>query len=203
MVSAIVLSAGSSQRMGTSKCLLKIGEKTFLQHIVEVLHSARVLDVVVVLGAEAEEIQKTLTWFDGKVVVNNDWQKGQLSSIICGLNALDLSKTDPEEIHGAVICPIDHPLISQSLLVDLLQAFWKSKKDIIIPTFKGKRGHPVIFRSLLFDELKKSSLDVGAREVVHNHPEDICEVATDEEGILMNIDTPEDYESKILWRKIC
>ena len=192
MISAIVLSAGSSHRMGTPKGLLNIGKKTFLQHIVETLHSARILDVAIVLGAEAEQIKKTLTWFDGKVVINENWQKGQLSSIISGLNAVE-----SKDVHGAMICPVDHPAISQSLLVDLLQAFWKSKKSIVIPIYHGRRGHPVIFENTLFDELRNAPLDVGARAVVHDHPNDIFEMATDEGGVVLDIDTPSDYETKI------
>ncbi|MEO0206222.1 MAG: nucleotidyltransferase family protein [candidate division WOR-3 bacterium] len=196
MISGIVLAAGASQRMGTPKALLKIGEKTFLQHIVDILHSARVLDVIVVLGADAEEIQKSLAWFDGKIVVNENWQDGQLTSIIKGLNVLNSEKS--EEIHGAIICPVDHPLISQSIIVDLLQGYWKSKKKIIVPQFQNKHGHPVIFDKKLFDELRSAPLEVGAKFVVHNHPEEIFEVQVDEEGVLINIDTEEDYRKCVL-----
>jgi len=198
MISGIILAAGSSQRMGSPKSLLKIGEKTFLQYIVDVLHSARILDIVIVLGAEAEKIQPTLSWFDGKIVVNNDWQKGQLTSIITGINSLDMTMTDPEEINGAMICPVDHPLISQSILVNLLQEFWRAHKKIVVPTYKGRRGHPVIFGKELFDELRNAPLDVGARSVVHKHPEQVHEVALEEEGILINIDTQEDYQKYIV-----
>lgn len=197
MVSGIVLCAGSSRRMGVPKCLLKLGDKTFLQHVVDVLHSARILDVVVVLGAEAETIQRTLGWFTGKVVVNPNWEKGRLTSVIAGLDALET-----KDLHGAMVCPVDHPLISQSLFVDLLQAFWKSKKNIIIPSFNGRRGHPVIFSVELFDELRNAPLDLGARAVVHHHPDDIAEVPTDEEGVVLNIDTPDDYEIHILQRAV-
>jgi molybdenum cofactor cytidylyltransferase len=198
MISGIILAAGSSKRMGSPKSLLKIGEKTFLQYIVNVLHSARIIDVVIVLGADAEEIRRSLAWFDGKIIVNNDWQKGQLTSIIAGLNNLDMATTDPEEIHGTMICPVDHPLLTQSLLVDLLQGYWTSKKKIIIPTFSGKRGHPVIFDKKYFDEIRSAPFDVGARAVVHNHAEDVYEVSVNEEGILINIDTQEDYKKYIL-----
>ena len=198
MISGIVLAAGSSRRMGSPKALLKIGEKTFLQYIVEALHSARIIDVVIVFGAEAEKIQKTLTWFDGKIVTNNDWQKGQLSSIITGLNALDLTKSEPEEIHGAIICPADHPLLTQSLLVDLLQGYWLSKKRIIIPIHRGKRGHPVIFDRELFDDIRNAPIDIGAREVVRNHEQEVHEVDVNDEGVLINIDSPDDYKKYIL-----
>ena len=198
MISGIILAAGSSQRMGSPKSILKIREKTFLQHIVEVLRSARIINIVIVLGAEAEEIQKSLTWFDGKIVVNEEWQKGQLTSIITGLNNLDMAMTDPEEINGAMICPIDHPLLSQALIVNLLYGYWTSKKKIIIPTFNGQRGHPVVFDKELFDELRSAPPDVGARAVVYKNTDDVYEVPVKEDGILINIDTHEDYQKYIV-----
>jgi len=192
MISAVVLAAGSSRRMGSPKSLLKIGEKTFLQHIVDVLHSSCVLDIAVVLGAGAEEIKKNLTWFTGKIVVNANWEKGQISSIVAGLDSL-VSK----DVDGVMICPVDHPLITHPLVVDLLQAFWKSKKKIIVPVFQGQRGHPVIFEQCLFDELRSAPLDVGARALVHAHPDDVMEVPTSVEGVLTNIDTLADYRAKM------
>ena len=88
MVSAIVLAAGASLRMGSPKALLKLSGKTFLQHIVDVLASAGVHDVVIVLGANANVIKTQLHWFRGTVVTNNDWNSGMLSSVIAGLGAL-------------------------------------------------------------------------------------------------------------------
>ncbi|HZY10337.1 MAG TPA: nucleotidyltransferase family protein [Bacteroidota bacterium] len=195
MISAIVLAAGASARMGEPKAILKIGEKTFLQHIVDVLYSACILDTVIVLGNDAVKIQNTLDWFQGKVVINDNWQQGQLSSIIAGMNRLNGT-----DLHGVMICPVDHPLISQGLLVDLLQTFWKSKKKIVLPVYDQKRGHPVIFSKELFDELKSAPINVGARFVVRQHSNDVAELVTTEEGVVQNIDTPEDYEMKILSR---
>lgn len=197
MISGIVLAAGSSQRMGTPKALLKIGEETFLQHLVEALSSARITDIVLVLGSGANELRESLGWFGGKIVVNEDWPSGQLSSVIRGLDALDLAGGAPEEISGAMICPVDHPLLSQSLLVDLLQGFWTSKKKIVLPTYNGRRGHPVIFGKEMFGEIRRASREVGAREVIRNHENDLHEVPVGEEGVLINIDSPEDYKQYI------
>lgn len=195
MVSAIILAAGESSRMGLPKALLKIGEKTFLQYIVDVLNSARVLDVVVVLGADAEEIQNSLGWFNGKVVVNEEWQKGQLSSLLVGLHALER-----KDLHGVLICPVDRPLVSQAVIVGMLQKFWTKHKPIIVPTYNGQRGHPVLISKDLFVELEQAPMDVGARAVLWNHPHDILEFPTDDEGVILNIDTPEIYQEKIVKR---
>ena len=190
MISAVVLAAGASMRMGRPKALLTIGAKTFLQNIIEALHSARILDVVVVLGSDAGTIREGMSWFDGKIVVNPAWQNGQLSSIIAGLDGV--SRTG---VHGVMICPVDHPLLSQGLLVGLLQAYWQSRKRIIIPVCEGRRGHPVIFDASLFDALRSAPGDVGARAVIRAHPGEVNEVAVTDRGVLSDIDTPEDYEA--------
>jgi molybdenum cofactor cytidylyltransferase len=190
MIVGLILAAGASTRMGTHKALLNIGEETFLQRIVHELHSAQVLENILVLGSNAEQIQSTLTWFDGKIIVNEDWVKGQISSIQTGISSL----TD-EKIHGVLLCPVDHPMLTQSLIVDLLQGFWKSNKNIIVPTYNRKRGHPVLFGRAMFDALRSAPLDEGAKHVVRNHPEEILEVPVDDESILLNVDTPEEYQT--------
>jgi molybdenum cofactor cytidylyltransferase len=190
MISAVILSAGSSSRMGSPKALLEIGGVTFLRHIVDVLASASVLDVVIVLGSESGRIRPSLGWFGGTIVENAAWRDGQLSSVIAGIDAVSAR----EGVHGAMLCPVDHPLISHSLIVDLLQVFWRSKKKIIIPLHKGVRGHPVIFRRELFAELRSAPGAVGARAVVRGHPAEIAEVPTEVQGAVINIDTAAEYE---------
>ncbi len=192
MVAAIILSAGSSRRMGTPKGLLKIGSETFLHRIVRTLHVARILDVTIVLGADAEQIRKELAWFRGKIAINEHWNEGQLSSIIAGLDAID-----SHDLDGVMICPVDHPFVSQAVLVEMLRVFWTSGKRIIVPVFHGRRGHPVIFATGLLDDLRSAPAEAGARAVLRMNPEDIAEVDVDEESILMNIDTPGDYENGI------
>ncbi len=191
-ISAIILSAGSSHRMGKHKALLTIDKKTFLQHIIDVVESAGVKNTVVVLGFEAQTIRETLSSFCGTIIINEEWKTGQLSSIIAGMNALN-----KKECNGMLICPVDHPLITTMLVEKLLQAFYESNKQIVVPTYCGRRGHPIIISSALFPEIKNASVEVGLRSVVHAHEKNICEVPTEEEGILINIDTPEDYQQYI------
>ncbi len=191
-LSAIILSAGASTRMGSPKALLKIGEKTFLQHIVDELHSANVSEIVIVLGADAEKIQSTLDWFDGDVVVNNDWQRGQLSSLITGINFLEKKNID-----GVIVCPVDHPLISAKLISELASAFYSANKKIIIPVFNKQRGHPIIFSKELFSEIQNAPLEVGAKAVVRKSSDEVFEMESDERGILVNIDTMEQYQEII------
>ena len=92
---------------------------------------------------------------------------------------------------GLILCPVDHPLVSQRLVARLIEEFDRSGKRIVVPTFSGRRGHPVIFHAALYEELLAASDDVGARQVVRAHPEEIAEVATDEEGVVLNLNDPE------------
>ncbi len=192
MVSAIILAAGESSRMGTPKALLKIGDKTFLQHIVDVLNSARVLDVVIVLGADAAEVQKSLWWFKGKVAVNQDWQRGQLSSILLGLRYVEQA-----DLHGVLICPVDRPLISQAVLVGMLHQFYTKHQPLVVPTYRGQRGHPLLIGKGMFPELELASMEIGARALLWNHFDKVLEYPTEDEGVILNIDTPEIYQEKI------
>jgi len=195
MIHGVILAAGASQRMGEPKALLQIGQKTFLQHIVQLLHSARIQDITVVLGAQAEIIQPTLDWFQGNIVINSRWEDGQLSSLLTGIHASPF-----ENVHGWMVCPVDHPLLSHPVLVELLQGFWTSNKNIILPTYGGRRGHPVIFGAGMIDALRRVSSRGGAKAIVHAMPEEVLEVPVDENGILCNIDTQEDYRDNVLKR---
>jgi molybdenum cofactor cytidylyltransferase len=96
-----------------------------------------------------------------------------------------------------LILPVDHPLISSALIRALMKAFEESGKKIIIPVYEARRGHPLIISSELFPEIKNASPAVGLREVIRSHAIDIGVVPTAEEGILLNIDTPDDYERYI------
>lgn len=172
--------------MGTPKALLPYRGKTFVEHLLEVTRHPRVGVTRVVLGAHVEEIRKVLRGDAAYIIVNSDWQQGQLSSIQTAIRSLPTGGTE-----GLILCPVDHPIISAALVAKLIEAFDMSGKAIVLPTYHGKRGHPVIFRSTLYDELLAASPEVGARQVVWAHAEDAVEVATEEEGVVLNLNDPE------------
>jgi molybdenum cofactor cytidylyltransferase len=122
--------------------------------------------------------------------VNPDWQSGQLSSIKAAVKSIGAKSTD-----GVLLCLVDHPLITSSLVNELVSAFYREKKSIVVPTFHGRRGHPVIFSAQLFDELLAAPEETGARAVVWNHANDVCEVPTSEQGIVLNLNDPETFRS--------
>jgi nicotine blue oxidoreductase len=186
LLAAIILSAGASSRMGRPKALLPYRESTFLEHLFEVAHHPRIGWTRVVLGAGADEIRKNANLDPSVVVLNPDWEQGQLSSIWAGLRSLEGVETE-----GIVVCPVDHPLVSASLVAELVEQFYRCRKAIVLPTYKGRRGHPAIFSSALYGALLAAPVDKGARSVVWAHAADVLEVPTDEEGIVLNINDPD------------
>ncbi|MDI6803544.1 MAG: nucleotidyltransferase family protein [Bacteroidota bacterium] len=187
----VILAAGESIRMGSPKALLQIKGKTFLQHLVATLRNAGLHEISVVLGHDSDKIIAQLPDLKIDFVINENYQKGQLSSIQVAI------KSAPNDCDAIMICPIDRPLISSELIKKLIEAYSKTKPPIVVPIFDAKRGHPIIFSSSLFSELMRAPHDIGARAVVWAHHNEVIEVPTGEEGILINVDTPEIFEKYI------
>ena len=180
-LAAAILAAGESRRMGRPKALVPLDGLTFVEHLLAATRQPRVEIVRVILGANAEEIRKELDLDSSQVVVNENWQLGQLSSIQAAIRSLP-----PDTTGGLLLCPVDHPLITLRLVSQLIAEFDADRRRIVLPTHLGRRGHPVIFHYTLYDELLEASLDVGARQVVWAHPDEIAEVPTDEAGVILN-----------------
>lgn len=96
-----------------------------------------------------------------------------------------------ETTEGMVLCPVDHPLISAKVVAALIEQFDSSGKPVVLPTFQGRRGHPVIFRSNLYDELLAASPEIGARAVVWAHADGVLEVPTEDQSVILNLNDPE------------
>jgi CTP:molybdopterin cytidylyltransferase MocA len=186
LLAAVILSAGASSRMGRPKALLPYREGTFLEHLIEVTRHPLIGVTRVVLGAGADVIREAANLDPSLVVLNTQWEKGQLSSICAGLRSLEGTETD-----GMILCPVDHPLVSARLVAELVERFYEDKKAIVLPVYNGRRGHPVIFSKALFGELLDAPDDKGARAVVWAHADELLEVPTEEEGIILNINDPD------------
>lgn len=192
MIVAVVLSAGESSRMGSPKALLPISGVPFIEEIVRALKGTKIDRIIVVLGHQAEEIRKRIAHLPVTFVVNRDYAKGQLSSLIVAIRSLAAEKTT-EKVDGVLVHLVDHPFISPALVDHMIDRFYETKKLIVIPRCGGRRGHPVIFSSRLFPELLSAPLGKGAKVVVHAHRDETLEIETDFAGVTIDIDTPEEY----------
>jgi molybdenum cofactor cytidylyltransferase len=188
MIDAIILAAGRSQRMGKPKALLRFEDKTFLEQVISVLKLSDADRITVVLGAETETIKKSIDLSGTNIVINKDYQKGQLSSLIAAI------EDTPEQTKAILICLVDSPFITKEVVNKIISKFKETNNPIIVPVFNKERGHPTLFSRSLFNELLGAPEEQGARYVLYSNEEKILELETSESGILIGIDTPADYK---------
>jgi molybdenum cofactor cytidylyltransferase len=190
-VGAIILAAGKSTRMGESKQLLRLGESTMLGQTLDNIRSAGVHELVLVLGSSAETIRQQLpasTFKELKVVVNETYGEGMASSLQEGLSALH------PQIDAALIVLADQPFIRPETFCQIVDQYRSSDAQIVIPTYKGFRGNPVLLDRSVFPEIMALGGDIGCRAIFGSHLQGIVKVEVDDVGILLDIDNKADYE---------
>jgi CTP:molybdopterin cytidylyltransferase MocA len=193
MIAAVILSAGESSRMGRPKALLPIDGQTFIEKIVEALRQAGLENIVVIIGHNAEAMRQKIAHLPVTILVNPDYKDGQLSSLQVAVRHLATDKS----CHAILVHLVDHPYIDANLVNLLIRRFEDSGKPIAVPSFHGKRGHPVILARSLFGELLNAPIDQGAKAVVNAHRNETLEMDTEDEGITLDIDTPELYRQHV------
>ena len=193
MIAAVVLSAGESSRMGQPKALLPIDGQTFIERIVGALKQTSIARVIVILGYDADEMKQRVGHLPIEILVNPDYKLGQLSSLQVAVRHLEKTA----DCDGMLVHLVDHPYIDSGLVATMIERFYQSGKLLVVPRHDGKRGHPVIFSRKLFGELLAAPIDQGAKAVVNAHREDTLEIDTKDEGITVDIDTPELYKKHV------
>ncbi len=173
--------------MGFPKALLPLGGGTFLTRVLDTLEESGLCNSIVVLGKHARFIEPGLARRSVSILVNPDPSRGQISSIQLAIQTVASSYS------ACLVWPVDQPMISAHLLVDLISLFQASGASIAYPTWKGKRGHPAIFHRALFWELLHCPAETGARSVVARHQGETIVLPTSEAATVTDIDTPEDY----------
>jgi molybdenum cofactor cytidylyltransferase len=191
MLSAILLAAGESKRMGEPKQLMPLGSSTLVGQAIDNLLNASVDETIVVVGHKAEEITKAIATKPVKIMLNPNYRQGMSTSIIAGLILVD------PKSQAVMLALGDQPLVASQTINQMIEAFNNQNKGIAVPTHKGKRGHPIIFAIRYKPELMELEGDIGGREILQRHPEDILEVAVDSESVITDINTQEDYQSQL------
>ncbi len=181
--------------MGRPKALLPFDGKTFIETIVAALKRSKTGEILVVLGHNADDMQAQLKHLTATVIINRDYKNGQLSSLQAAIRHLMTSSA--AEVDGILVHLVDHPYIKPDLVDRMIESFYSSGKLIVLPRFGSRRGHPVIFSASLFRELLEAPLDQGAKAVVNKHRADTVELETDDPGITIDIDTPDEYRQHV------
>jgi len=182
-----VLAAGESRRMGQPKQLLPFEGEPLVRRVARRALASRLAEVIVVVGHVAEAVRQTLTGLDVRIVENPAYRQGQSTSVIAGLEAL------APQSDAAMFLMADQPFLDASLINRIIETYEETGGLILVPTYKGRRGSPVLFDRSLFDELHQITGDEGGRQVLRRHPQAIVCVPLDSERPLLDIDTPEGY----------
>ena len=191
MIPAVVLAAGQSTRMGRPKALLAAGQSdTFLTRIVRTLQEAALDDVVVVLGHEAEAIAESVLerGLSPRFVLNRDYESGQLSSLLAGLQAIDRPG-----VSAMLLTLVDVPLVSPATVRAVVERYRRTRAPIVRPVDGLRHGHPVVIDRGLFDLIRAADRAAGAKPIVRANASAAGDVAVIDEGAFVDVDTPEDY----------
>ena len=170
--------------MGRPKALLPFRGSTFLENILHAISLSSISGCIVVTGHHRDEINARVN-LPG-TVFNPDYEKGMITSFQTGIRAL------PPEASGAMLFLVDHPVVEPET-INLLAANFTPAR-IVIPVYNGRRGHPVLFAREVLEEILALPPSQGANIVVRKEPGRIVEVAVESPGILVDVDTPEDFE---------
>ena len=186
-VQALILAAGKSSRAGgQSKLLRVLNGKTVIAETVATASRATSLRALVITGHSGDEVAGALSSYNCEVVWNGDYASGMGSSLAQGIGCLS------DDADFVLICLGDMPFVREETIAGLQQTAQKiSEARIFIPTFNGKRGHPVLWHKNLFAELMSITGDKGGRDIIRQHEPLVCEVPVADPGILIDLDTPE------------
>ena len=187
-IDAVILGAGLSQRMGsTNKLLIDIDGEPMIRRTVKLYQAVGIENIIVVVGHEKEEVIAALAGLDIKIVTNDAYSEGQISSIRCGVKALS------KACEFAFIALADQPLLTISDIHFLLESFnVLSNKTIQIPYFNDCRGNPLLLKASQLKEVDSQGVHLGCRKLIDKHPEKVQRVEVDNDHFTCDLDTPED-----------
>jgi molybdenum cofactor cytidylyltransferase len=195
VIPAIVLAAGRSSRMGRAKATLPAGDgHTFLTRIVRTFLDADVDDVIVVVGHDADAIAASFSesGLPARFVVNRDYDRGQLSSLLAGLDVIDRPG-----VTAVLVTLVDVPLVSPATVRAVIDSYRRTRAPIVRPTSGDRHGHPLLIDRSIFGALRAADPSTGAKPIVRAHATAAGDIAIDDEGAFTDVDTEEDYRRTI------
>jgi molybdenum cofactor cytidylyltransferase len=193
MIAGVLLAAGRSQRMGQPKLLLPWNGVPLVRHVAQNVLQSDIKQLVVVVGHRAPHVEAALDGLPVQIVRNAAFLEGQSISVRAGVAALD------QQTEAALILLADQPLVQPTTLNLLIHTYHNFQASIVIPRFNGQRGNPVLFGHQVFEQLQQLQGDQGARPILQTYAAQTRFVDVDDEGVVLDIDTPENYE-KVLAR---
>jgi molybdenum cofactor cytidylyltransferase len=200
VIPVIVLAAGRSSRMGRAKALLPLANgETFLTRIARTFLDAGVADVVIVVGHDAEAIVKSFSEsaLPARFVLNPNYDRGQLSSLLAGLDVVDRPGTS-----AALVTLVDVPLVSSATVRTVIDRYLTTRAPVVRPTSGTRHGHPLLIDRSLFNALRSADPKTGSKPIVRAHASAEGDVPIEDEGAFIDVDTAEDYTRLISDRSI-
>lgn len=189
MISAVVLAAGRSRRMGQPKMALSWGDTTVIGRVVQVLSIAGVDDILVVTGGGSETVNAALHGSAARLVHNPDYAEGEmLSSLQVGLASL------PEDCEAALVVLGDQPQIQSQVVVGLLERYRSSRSVLVVPSYRMRRGHPWVVKRFLWPDIQALKPPQTLRDLLQDKAGQIDYLTVDTDSILADLDTPDDYQ---------
>jgi len=188
MIAAIILASGMSKRLGRNKLLLPLGNKRVIEHVIDNVKSSRIKDIYLVYGKDhQEELKKIAKDKCINSIHNEKYYLGQSTSVKKGIQAIG------DNYRGAMFLLGDQPFISHKTINILFDKFISYQRGIIVPTYKGKRGNPVVFSKDFFSEINNIEGDKGGRDIIKSYPNKIKYVPINDNNENIDIDSKEDY----------
>ncbi|MBI1800746.1 MAG: nucleotidyltransferase family protein, partial [Chloroflexi bacterium] len=187
---AVIMAAGEGRRFGAIKQMAPWRGTTYIEHAIQVAEQSQADEVLVVLGAHADQIRPTLKSMTTKtrIVMNERWLEGMSTSLIAGLGH---TASKPSAL---IFMNVDQPAVTPLLIDRLIARHRVTGAAIVAPRFQGMRGNPTLWDRSLFGELRTLTGDVGGREILRQHWRDIAWIELDSEEELTDTDTPEEYQ---------
>ncbi|HJS20591.1 MAG TPA: nucleotidyltransferase family protein [Anaerolineales bacterium] len=192
MISAIILAAGESKRMGQPKLLLTWGNATVLGQVISTYQSAGIEDVLVVTGGAHDQVSGIVNQHGARSIFNENFSTGgMLSSLQRGLQLL---LTEEDTVEASLVGLGDQPQVQTGSVQLICRTFQDTGASLIVPSFQMRRGHPWLVKRLFWSEILEMRSSQSPRDFLNKHASEIHYVEVSTSSILADLDTPQDYQ---------